>query len=60
MSYWAQFTASELIESHGISFYNYVMNTHTDDCYQESKECNNEEFYCNRCRDAGCYMCNLE
>jgi hypothetical protein len=58
MGYWAQFSRNEILELHGIE----VDNLRNDDIdlSQEKDETDLEDFYCKRCMDAGCYMCNLD
>ena len=59
MSYWAQFSYREIVETHGVEFYNFIKDDTDSD--QENDDTNSDQdFYCNRCLDAGCYMCDLK
>ena len=57
MSYWTQFSYQEIVETHGVEFYNFIKTDEGE--FEIEKEEIEEEFYCNRCKDCGCYMCDL-
>lgn len=57
MTYWNQFDRNEIAETHGIESYNFIKDDSDFDHETDDKDVE-QEFYCNRCKDAGCGWCN--